>query len=48
VDVRSEIATVAGVSLGNVTKVKRVMTSAFTEFQEALRNGEIGVNRAWL
>ena len=47
VDVRSEIAAAAGVSVGNVTKVKQVMTSACTELQEALRNGEISIHRAW-
>src|SRR5271157_190927 len=48
VDVRSEIATAAGVSLGNVTKVKQVMTTACTELQDALRNGEVSIHRAWL
>jgi hypothetical protein len=48
VDVRSEIAAVAGVSLGNVTKVKQVMTTACTELQDALRNGEVSIHRAWL
>ena len=48
VDVRSEIAAAAGVSLGNVTKVKQVMTTACTELQDALRNGEVSIHRAWL
>ena len=48
VDVRSEIAAAAGVSLGNVTKVKQVMTTASTELQDALRNGEVSIHRAWL
>jgi hypothetical protein len=48
VDVRSEIAAAAGVSLGNVTKVKQVMTAACTELQDALRNGEVSIHRAWL
>jgi hypothetical protein len=48
VDVRSEIAAAAGVSLGNVTKVKQVMTTACAELQDALRNGEISIHRAWL
>jgi hypothetical protein len=48
VDVRSEIAAAAGVSLGNVTKVKQIMTSACTELQDALRNGEASIHRAWL
>jgi hypothetical protein len=48
VDVRSEIAAAAGVSVGNVTKVKQVITNACTELQEALRSGEISIHRAWL
>ena len=48
VDVRSEIAAAAGVSLGNVTKVKQVMATACTELQDALRNGEVSIHRAWL
>jgi hypothetical protein len=48
VDVRSEIAAVAGVSVGNVTKVKQVMTTACTELQNALRNGEVSIHRASL
>jgi hypothetical protein len=48
VDVRSEVAAAAGVSLGNVTKVKQVLASACTELQDALRNGEISIHRAWL
>lgn len=48
VDVRSELAAAAGVSLGNVAKVKQVMTNACTELQDALRNGEVSIHRAWL
>ncbi len=48
VDVRSEIAAAAGVSVGNVTKVKQVMTTACTDLQDALRNGEVSIHRAWL
>ncbi len=48
VDVRSEIAAAASVSLGNVTKVKQVMASACTELQDALRNGDVSIHRAWL
>ena len=47
-DVRSEIATTAGVSVGNVTKVKQLMTTACAEVQDALRNGEVSIHRAWL
>jgi hypothetical protein len=48
VDVRSEIAAAAGVSLGNVTKVKQVMTTACRELQDALQNAEVTIHRAWL
>ncbi len=48
VDVRSEIAAAAGVSVGNVTKVKQVMTTACRELLDALRNGEVSIHRAWL
>jgi hypothetical protein len=48
VDVRSEIAAAAGVSVGSVTKVKQVMTTACTELQDALRNGEVSIHRASL
>src|SRR5215469_7221287 len=40
-DVRSEIAATAGVSVGNVTKVKQVLATAHTELQDALRGGEV-------
>jgi hypothetical protein len=46
-DVRSEIAQAAGVSVGNLSKVKQLMTSAHSELVEALRNGEIRIHRAW-
>jgi hypothetical protein len=47
-DVRSEIAALAGVSVGNVTKVKQIMATACTELRDALRNGEVSIHRAWL
>lgn len=47
-DVRSEIATNAGVSVGNVTKVKQLSTTASVEVLDALRNGEVSIHRAWL
>lgn len=46
-DVRCEIAAAAGVSVGNVSKVKRLKTSATTELLDALRHGEISIHRAW-
>jgi hypothetical protein len=47
VDVRSGIAKAAGVCAGNITKVKRLMTTAHPEVLEALRSGEIRIHRAW-
>jgi hypothetical protein len=47
-DVRSEIAAIAGVSVGNVTKVKQLLATACAELQDALRNGELSIHRAWL
>jgi len=47
VDVRAEIAAAAGVSAGNVTKVKQLMRSATVEVLQALRFGEISIHRAW-
>jgi hypothetical protein len=46
-DVRREVAAVAGVSVGNVSKVKHLKLSAHTELLEALRTGEISIHRAW-
>jgi hypothetical protein len=46
-DVRCEIAVAAGVSVGNVSKAKRLRTSAIAEVLDALRSGEISIHRAW-
>ena len=48
IDVRYEIAKVAGVSVGNVSKVKQLLRSAHLEVLQALRSGEIRIHRAWL
>jgi ParB-like chromosome segregation protein Spo0J len=48
VDVRSEIADVAGVSVGNVTKVKQLLRTAIQELVQAVRRGEISIHGAWL
>lgn len=45
-DVRSEIARIAGVSVGNVTKVKQ-LTTAHPNIIKALRQNEISIHRAW-
>jgi hypothetical protein len=47
-DVRAEVAAVAGVSVGNVTKVKHLKLAAHAELLEALRTGEVSIHRAWL
>jgi hypothetical protein len=47
VDVRSEIANAAGVSVGNVSKVKQ-LTGVHPDLLQALRSREISIHRAWL
>jgi hypothetical protein len=49
-DVRSEIATAAGVSAGNVSKVKQLAMHAHPSLLQALREGEVSIHRAsvWL
>jgi hypothetical protein len=46
-DVRSAIAAAAGVSVGNVTKVKQLTMTAPPELLKALHTGEIRIHRAW-
>ena len=46
-DVRSEIAAAAGVSTGNVTKVKQLLRLAHPEVLVALRQSEVSIHRAW-
>jgi hypothetical protein len=46
-DVRSEIAAAAGVSVGNVTKVKQLTITAHSDLLQALRSREISIHRAW-
>jgi hypothetical protein len=48
VDVRAEIAKVAGVSGANVGKVKYLLTHAIPEIQEGVRDRELSIHRAWL
>jgi hypothetical protein len=48
VDVRSEIAAAAGVSVGNVIKVKQLRMTARPELMQALLSGEISIHRAWV
>ena len=46
-DVRKEIARIAVVSAGNVTKVKQLIPTANPDVINALRNTEISIHRAW-
>jgi hypothetical protein len=47
-DVRKEIARIAGVSVGNVTKVKQLTTIPHLDIIKALREKELSIHRAWL
>jgi hypothetical protein len=47
VDVRKEIAAAAGVSVGNVSKVKQLAGIGHPELLEALRGSEVSIHRAW-
>ena len=44
-DVRIEVARAAGVSAGNVSKVKHILQCAIPEVRDALLSGEIRINR---
>ena len=46
-DVRKDIAGEAGVSTGNVTKVKQILDSVIPEVRERLLRGEVSIHRAW-
>ncbi len=48
VDVRAEIAAVAGVSAGNVAKVKQLIAAASPDLLQAVRVGQVSIHRAWL
>ncbi len=47
-DVRTEIARIAGVSVGNVTKVKQLIVTAHSDIIKALQKKEVSIHRAWL
>jgi hypothetical protein len=47
-DVRREIARAAGVSVGNVTKVKQIIAAADIEIIKALREKDLSIHRAWI
>ena len=46
-DVRKHIAEEAGVSTGNVTKVKQLLDTVIPEVRERLLRGEVSIHRAW-
>jgi hypothetical protein len=50
VDVRSRVASVAGVSTGNISKARRLISGAHPQVLEALRTGEVSIHQAstWL
>lgn len=48
IDVRRELAKLAAVSSGNITKVKQILSSAAPEVLQALRQGSVSIHRAWL
>jgi hypothetical protein len=48
IDVRKRIASIACASVGNVNKVKYLRSQAAPELKDALRNGTVTINRAFL
>lgn len=48
IDVRAKLAQIAGVCVGNVTKVKRLQERADPRVLNAVRGGEISIHKAWL
>jgi hypothetical protein len=46
-DVRSEIASIARVSTGNVTKSKQLKQKAHPRVEQAVRTGKISIHKAW-
>jgi hypothetical protein len=46
-EVRTEIARMAGVSCGNVTKARQLRNAVHTEIEQAVRTGEISIHRGW-
>jgi len=47
IDVRAKIARAAGVSVGNITKVKQLKDTCVDELNDALYNDEISIHWAW-
>jgi hypothetical protein len=48
IDVTAKMAEAAHVSVGNISKVKQLLTTAIPELVEALRRDEISIHKAWL
>lgn len=48
IDVRQEIAKLAGTGTGNVSKVKAILSCAHPNIIAALQNGLLSIHRAWL
>ncbi len=46
-DVRKDIARVAGVSTGNVTKVKQLLEFVIPKTRDRLLQGDVSIHRAW-
>ena len=46
-DVRKDIAHLAGVSTGNVTKVKQLLDTVIPAVRERLLRGQVSIHRAW-
>jgi hypothetical protein len=47
VDVRAKIAEAAHLSVGTVSKINQLLITAIPELLQALRNGEVRIDRAW-
>jgi hypothetical protein len=47
-DVRSEISAATGVSAGNLTKVKHLRKQAHPRVEQALRDGDLSIHKAWI
>ena len=46
-DTRTDIARVAGVSTGNVTKVKQLLDTVILEIRDELLRGTVSIHKAW-
>ena len=46
-DARAKIAKLAGVSAGNVTKIRQILADVIPDVQVALRQGTVSIHQAW-